>query len=78
MKATSLHEAAEVLLGLAAVLHGVQGVWAEDARHDAQRIRDLAHALADLSPRSAHTGAAEADESWDEVLALYLRRGLAI
>jgi hypothetical protein len=74
---SALHEAAEVLLGLAAVLGEVQGVWAEDAGHDAQRIRDLAEALARWGSRPPPDPgrAAEPDGPWDAVLALYVRAG---
>jgi hypothetical protein len=51
LSAWTLHEAAEVLRGLAGVLDDVRGVWAEDAEYDAQRIRDLANALASWWPR---------------------------
>jgi hypothetical protein len=67
-----------VLLGLAAVLDEVQGVLAEDAGHDAQRIRDLADALAGWAPRPPSNDprrAAEADSPWDAALGLYLRSG---
>jgi hypothetical protein len=78
LSARTLHEAAAVLRGLATVLEDVPGVWAEDAEHDAQHLRELANALARWWPRpSSHTdSAAEPVAQWDAVLALYLRQGL--
>jgi hypothetical protein len=53
-------------------------VWAEDAEHDVQRVRDVADALAGWWPRPATciSVAGEPDVPWEAVLPLYLRQGL--
>lgn len=78
LSATTLHEAAAVLRGLAGLLDRVDGVFAEDAAADAAHLRDLADTLAEWWPRPALAldGAPEVRPSWDDVLAVYVAHGL--
>jgi hypothetical protein len=77
LSARTLREAAGVLEGLAALLDRVDGVFADDAADDAARLRDLAAALTEWSPRpGAPVVAPAAPQGWAELLAVYVSHGL--
>ncbi|PVZ06270.1 hypothetical protein [Actinomycetospora cinnamomea] len=81
LSVSTLHEASAVLHGLARVLAGIEGVFADDAADDAARLRDLADALAGWWPLpagardGADTGPMSGQE-WAELLAVYFAREL--
>ncbi|NMO89469.1 hypothetical protein [Actinomycetospora sp. TBRC 11914] len=80
LSATTLHEAAAVLRGLAGLLERVDGVFAEDAAADAAHLRNLADTLAEWWPHPAlamGNGAGPGlQPTWDDVLAVYVTHGL--
>jgi hypothetical protein len=80
LSATTLHEAAAVLRGLASLLDRVDGVFADDASADAAYLRDLADTLGAWWPNPAAAGnglvPAGGLPTWDDVLAVYVTHGL--
>lgn len=78
LSATTLHEVAAVLDGLAGLLDRVDGVFADDAAADAARLRELASTLAEWWPRQGDASGATSTprQAWDDVLTVYVVHGL--
>lgn len=77
LSATTLHEAAAVLEGLAGLLDRVDGVFATDAAYDAARLRGLAATLVEWSVQPAAAAVPPASrQAWEDLLAVYVTHGL--
>jgi hypothetical protein len=83
LSASTLHEAAAVLEGLAGLLDRVDGVFADDAAADARHLRDLAATLSAWWPHPDVVSGATAmlampRRAWEDLLSVYVAHGLRI